>query len=141
MRYLILIFIITILSSCVSTQVMPLAPNAIQLNTSAKGILFQGRAIPETMIRAAKETLARGFTHFRLLNTSIGQGSEISGLNTVGNGNIYSYGSYATMSSYSTSFINRRPTEGASVTVIMLNEHDSLAKNSFNALQILKQYQ
>ena len=141
MLYLVMIFIITILSSCVSTQVMPLAPNAVHLNTSAKGVLFQGRAIPETMITAAKETLARGYTHFRFINASVGQGSEISSLNTYGNGFAYVYGSSGTTNSYSTSLVNRRPTEGASVTVIMLNENDPAVKNSFNAAQILKQYQ
>ena len=141
MRYLILTSIIIILSSCVSTQVMPLAPNAIQLTTTAKGVLFQGRAVPETMITAARQTLARGYTHFRFLNASLGQGSEISSLNTYGNGNAYFYGSSANISGYSTSLVNRRPTEAASVTVIMLNERNQDVSNSFNARQILRQYE
>lgn len=40
------------LGACVSTQVMPVAPNVVQINTQAKGLLYAGKAVPETMTAA-----------------------------------------------------------------------------------------
>ena len=129
------------LSACVSTQVMPLAPNMVRIDTKASGLLYQGRAVPETMIAAARETLARGYTHFRFGDASMGQGSEITGVSGFGAGNATAYGNSLNMNSYGTATVNRVNTEGAAVTVTMFNADEPGAKGAFVAQQVLNQYQ
>ena len=134
-----------ILAACVSTQVMPVAKNAVQINTRASGLLFKGKAVPETMRVAAKETLARGYTHFKFSDVSSGQGSEVYGASSYGggniNGNTYRNSFSATYNDYNNTFINRRPTEAAAVTVIMFHDNEPGAQGAFDAGQILAQYQ
>jgi len=109
------------LSGCVSAQVMPLAANVVRIDTIARGVFAQGKAVPETMTLAARETLARNFTHFRLSDPALGQGTDLSGGNAVA--------------------LNRGMAEGAAVTVTMFHEGEPGAKNAFDARQVLKQYQ
>jgi len=135
----------SMLGACVSTQVMPVAPNVVQINTQAKGLLYAGKAVPETMTAAARETLARGYSHFKFSNVSSGQGSEVSGASSYGGGNISgnNFGNTfgANYSGYGYTNVNRRPTESAAVTVVMFHSNESGAKGAFNAQQILTQYQ
>jgi len=130
-----------LLGACVSTQVMPVAPNAVQINTQAKGLLFRGRAVPETMITAAKETLVRGYTHFKFANVNSGQGSEIVGANTWGNGNVVGDGNTSNINAYSNSSVMRAPTEASGATVLMFHANEAGAKGGFEARQVLAQYQ
>lgn len=129
------------LASCVSTQVMPLAPNVVRIDTKASGILFQGRAVPETMTAAAKETLSRGYTHFRFSDAGAGQGSEIIGTSGWGSGSVNAYGNGASFNAFGGTAVNRRPTEGAAATVTMFHADEPGAKGAFDAQQILAQYQ
>lgn len=105
------------LSACVSEQVMPLAPNVVRIDTMARGVFAQGRAVPETMTRAARETLARGYTHFRLSDPALGQNAGFGGNGSSNNG----------------------MAEAAGVTVTMFHDGEPGAKNSFDAKQVLSQ--
>jgi hypothetical protein len=64
------------LAGCVHTQEMPLAPNIVRIDTQASGLLYQGKAAPTTMVAAANATLSRGYTHFKIADPRLGQGSE-----------------------------------------------------------------
>lgn len=133
------------LAACVSTQVMPVAPNAVQINTQASGLLSRGKAVPETMVAAAKETLSRGYTHFKFSSASSGQGSEVYGATSFGSGNINgnTYGNNfgANYNSYGVTNINRRHTEAAAATVVMFHAGDAGARGAFDARKVLSQYQ
>lgn len=129
------------LASCVSTQVMPLAPNVVRVDTRASGALFQGRAVPETMTAAAKETLARGYTHFRFSDANAGQGSEVTGTSGWGSGNVYGNAYGANFNTFGGTSVNRRPTEGAAATVTMFHVNEPGAKDAFDAREVLAQYQ
>jgi hypothetical protein len=48
------------LASCVHTQEVPLAPNMVRIDTQASSLLFQGKAVPTTIVAAANATLSRG---------------------------------------------------------------------------------
>ncbi len=106
------------LSACVTAQVMPLGPNVVRIDTMARGMFAQGKAVPETMTRAARETLARGYTHFRLSDPSLGQNGGFGGNGSSNNG----------------------MAEGAGVTVTMFHDGEPGAKNAFDAKQVLTQY-
>lgn len=118
-----------LLSACVTTQEMPLAPNMVRLDTEAGGLLFVGQAVPQTMRRAAQATIARGYTHFRLEQASLQQGSQVAGatINRFGPG------------AYSVTPINRR-TASAGATVIMFHANDPGARGAFEAAAVLRQY-
>lgn len=128
-----------LLGACVSTQVMPLAPNAVRIDTRASGLLYHGRAVPETMAAAARETLARGYTHFRFADASMGQGSEVVGATSWGSGQAYAYGNSINYSGSGMTTVNRRNVEGAAVTVLMFRANEPGAKNAFEARRILTQ--
>src|SRR5260370_42155121 len=81
-----------VLSGCISTQEMPLAPNVVRIDTHAGGWLFTGQTVPATMRAAAKATLDRGYTHFKFTDASMGQGSVVTG--TIGSGNTTVSGNY-----------------------------------------------
>lgn len=118
-----------LLAGCVSTQELPLAPNMVRLNTDASGMLFTGQAVPATMRAAAKATLDRGYTRFRLAEASGSQGSITTGATTV------------TGADFSVTTLNSAPTSQVGATVVMFHDSDPGAKDAFEAAQILKQYQ
>ena len=123
-------------AGCVSTQEMPLAPNVVRIDTKAGGLLFVNRAVPETLRAAANATLARGYTHFRLQDANLAQGSSYIG--SIGNvSGTYGDGSY---SAWGSSTAIRRPEATSAATVIMFNARDPQAKGAFRAEDILKQY-
>ncbi len=129
------------LSACVTTQVMPLAPNAVRVDTTASGLLYRGKAVPETMTAAARETLARGYTHFRFSDANMGQGSEVVGATGWSSGNAYGDGNSASYISFGGANVNRRPVEGAAATVTMFHANEPGAQGAFDARQVLAQYQ
>ena len=43
------------LTACITTQQMPLAPKVIRIDTQASGLLFTGQTVPQTMRAAAKD--------------------------------------------------------------------------------------
>ena len=66
------------LAGCLNTQVMPLAPNVVRVDTQAGGWLYAGKAVPATMVAAARETLARGYSHFSSASRTWGKGAKSS---------------------------------------------------------------
>lgn len=122
------IVICTGLGGCISTQEMPLAPNMVRIDTQARGLLFTGQAVPQTMRAAANATLSRGYTHFKIANASLGQGSVTTGA-------VASYGNgFGTVSAI------HAPVTGNAITVIMFHADDPQAKDAFDAKQVLAQY-
>ena len=124
------------LGGCVSTQEMPLAPNMVRIDTQAGGLLFVDRAVPETMRAAAKATIDRGYTHFRLVDANLAQGSTYVG--SIGNvSGTYGGGGY---SAWGSSTALRRPEARSAATVIMFRANESQARGAFRAEDVLKQY-
>jgi hypothetical protein len=117
------------LAGCVHTQEMPIAPNVVRIDTQASGLLYQGQAVPSTMVAAAKATLARGYSHFKLGEVAMGQGSEVSGVSAVGG------------SGWASASLNRVNVEKSAATVTMFHADEPGAKDAFDAAQTLARYQ
>jgi hypothetical protein len=131
-------------AGCVSTEEMPLAPNMVRLDTHAAGALFVGQATGQTMRRAAELTLQNGYTHFRLEQAQMSQGSQFAGTSTYNTGSAIAtgYGNSAFVSGSSSGFstpIYAR-TADVGVTVIMFHGNEAGAKGAFNAAEVLKRY-
>jgi hypothetical protein len=124
-----------LVAGCIQTQVLPLAPNAVRIDTHATGGSTRN-TVGETMVAAAKATLAAGYTHFVLSDAKLGQGDQLAG--TFGS----SSGSYGGggISIFGSSTASYRNTADAGVTVTMYRANDPAAKNAFEADAILKQY-
>ena len=132
------------LAGCISTQEMPLAPNVVRLDTQSQGLLFTGQTVPQTMRAAAKATLDRGYTHFKMADAGLSQGSQVAGVvgtsNTNFNGS-YGYGSMSgTSNSFGSTGVIRAPTASAAATIIMFHANEPGAQGAFEAEQVLKQY-
>jgi hypothetical protein len=115
------------LSGCITTQTMPLAPNQVRLDTQASGLLFTGQTVPQTMRAAATATLQAGYTHFKLSNTSSGIGETEHASCSWGR---YGGGCGSIM----------RPVSGVGTTVTMFHANEPGAKDAFDAQQVLVQY-
>lgn len=132
------------LAGCISTQEMPLAPNVVRLDTQSRGLLFTGQTVPQTMRTAAKATLERGYTHFKIADAALGQGSQVAGV--VGTSNTNFSGNYGngmvsgTSNSFGTANVIRAPTANAAATIVMFNANEPGAQGAFDAEQVLKQY-
>ena len=132
------------LSACISTQEMPLAQNVVRIDTQSKGLLFTGQTVPTTMRAAAQATLDRGYSHFKLDDASLQQGSVVAG--AVSNANVSYSGTYGngfyngTGNGFGTTHVVRAPTAGAGVTVVMFHANEPGAKGAFEAAQVLRQY-
>jgi hypothetical protein len=122
-----------VLAGCVSTQEMPLAPNAVRIDTQAKGVLFTGQAVPQTMRAAAQATLARGYSHFKFAGADVQQGSGETG--TVAND--YETG---TPSGLGTVTALHDLTANSTATVLMFHADDPEAKGAFDAAQVIRLY-
>lgn len=133
-----------VVSGCLSTQEMPLAPNVVRIDTQSKGLLFTGQTVPATMRAAANATLERGYTHFRFAEASLQQGSVVAG--TIGSNNTNFNGQYGAgyyngqATSFGSTSVIRAPTAGAAVTVIMFHANEPGAQGAFDAAQVLQQY-
>lgn len=78
-RIVSLIITTAALAGCVSSQEIPLAMNAYQLEVSGTG-RWGASAVPrETLRRAAQLTLEKGFTHFILEGATMQTGSTYAG--------------------------------------------------------------
>ena len=134
----------SMLAGCISTQEMPLAPNVIRLDTQSAGFLFTGQTVPQTMRRAATATLERGYTHFKISDAAMNQGSQVAGV--VGNSTTnfngsYGYGSMSGNSnSFGTASVVRAPTATAAATIVMFHANEPGAQGAFEAEQVLRQY-
>lgn len=135
-RFAVAAAILLFVAGCARTQVLPLAPNAVQINTHGRGLIAQNQVVPQTMRTAAAATLRAGYTHFRFADANLRQGEVVTG--AIGNASgSYGGGSY---SGWGSSTVIRAPTASASVTVIMFKERDAGAKGAFNARDVLRQY-
>jgi hypothetical protein len=142
MRFLVMIApVALLLAGCVSTSQMQVAPNAYQLETNAGGLLFMGTAGAQTLQRAAELTIAKGYTHFRLVDAGMQTGSNVVGISpgrTYGQASVVGNTIYG--SSYSTpATVIRGPTERASATVVMFHASDPEAQGAFDAEQVIKE--
>jgi len=128
------------IAGCVSTQEMPLAPNVVRLDTQASGLLFTGQATGQTMRRAAELTLQNGYSHFRLEQAQVSQGSELAGVYSSGSASIYGngYGASGFGNGFSTPIM--RPTASVGVTVVMFHTDEAGAKGAFDAKAVLAKY-
>ena len=132
------------LTGCISTQEMPLAPNVVRIDTQARGLLFTGQTVPQTMRAAAKATLDRGYTHFRFADAGLNQGSVVTGV--VGNSNSNFNGTYSqgyvsgNSNTFGTASVVRTPTASAAATVIMFHANEPGAQGAFDADQVRRQY-
>ena len=132
------------LSACISTQEMPLAQNVVRIDTQSKGLLFTGQTVPTTMRAAAQATLDRGYSHFKMADASLQQGSVVAG--AISNANVNYSGTYGNGSytgngyGFGTTNVIRAPTAGAGVTVVMFHANEPGAKDAFDAAQVLRQY-
>jgi hypothetical protein len=133
-----------LIAGCVSTQEMPLAPNIVRLDTHASGALFTGQTASQTMRRAAELTLQNGYTHFRLEQAQMSQGSQFGGVYSSGAGNAFvtGYGNAAFVSGNSSGFSTPiyRPTADVDVTVVMFHAGEAGAKGAFDAKAVLVKY-
>lgn len=129
-----------VVAGCVSTQEMPLAPNMVRLDTSAKGAFFVPHAGDLTLQRAAQATLRNGYEYFRLEQPEMGQGSQLVGASSFGNATVYgnAFGATGYGSSFTTPVY--APTSEIGVTVVMFRANEPGAKGAFNAADILKKY-
>ena len=97
------------------------------------------------MRRAAELTLQNGYTHFRLEQASLQQGSELGGVYSTSNGSAFAtgYGNSAFVTGSSTGFSTPiyRPTSDVGVTVIMFHDGEPGAAGTFDAKQVLAQQQ
>lgn len=131
-----------LLQACATTSEMPLAPNAVRLDTQASGVLFTGSAGSMTMKKAAEATIARGYTHFRLEQASTSSGRRLTGMtsNTFGTVSAQSYGNstYGNYSGTTYTSPNFAPTANIGVTVVMFHANEAGARGAFNAADVLK---
>ena len=139
-RVLLAVMAAASVSACVSTQELPLAENVVRLDTQAGGALFVGSATNVTMKRAAEATIARGYTHFRLADAQMAQGTQYLGQSSYGTGTATwtPTGGYATGYGYSVPVY--APTASVGVTVVMFRAGEPAARGAFDAAAIIKQF-
>jgi hypothetical protein len=144
-RPFVLIGVVIFASGCIRTQELPLAPNAVRLDTHASGVLFAGQAAQQTLHRAAELTLQNGYTHFRLEQANVAQGSELSGVYLTDTGSTYgnsasTYGNSAYVNANASGFSTPiyRPKSDIGVTVVMFHAGEPGAKNAFDAAEMLR---
>ncbi|WP_037454296.1 hypothetical protein [Sinorhizobium fredii] len=129
------------LTACATTNEMPLAKNAVRLDTNASGLLFTSAAGAITMKKAAEATLSRGYTHFRLDQAQTASGSQFVGMNThtsgYGTANVVGNSVYGNYSGSSFSTPMYAPTRQIGVTVIMFHANEAGAKGAFDAAEVL----
>jgi hypothetical protein len=128
------------IAGCVTTQEVPLAPNVVRLDTQASGLLFAGQATGQTMRRAAELTLQSGYSHFRLEQAQVAQGSELAGIYSAGSASVYGNASGA--NAYDTGFSTpiMKPTASVGVTVVMFHADEAGAEGAFDAKAVLAKY-
>ncbi len=139
-RAAIVVALSTVLAGCVSTEEMPLAPNIVRLDTSARGAFFVGHTGALTLQRAAQVTIRNGYEYFRLEQAEMGQSSQYAGTSSFGNAAVYgnAFGATAYGSSFSTPVY--APTSEIGVTVVMFHPNEAGAKGAFNAAEVLNKY-
>ncbi|MDJ0448435.1 hypothetical protein [Methylocystis sp. JR02] len=100
------------LSACLPTNISALGPNMIRLDFRGADTLSDETALKEALARAAKETLARGYTLFRFTDWAAGPPQTITP--------------------------GQPATANFAVTVVMFREGEQGANPFFDARQIVK---
>jgi hypothetical protein len=118
------------LGGCISTQEMPVAPNQVRLDTDARGFLFTGQTVPQTMRRAAQLCIQGGYTHFTLAQVDSQQGSVNTGAIASCNGGFCAANNVSA------------PVNHAGGTVTFWHPHDPVVKSgqAFDCQAVLAQY-
>lgn len=141
MKHLSIVALCAVLGACVATQEMPLAPNVVRIDTSARGALWVGSAPNVTLKKAAEATLARGYTHFRLVDAQTGQGRQYVGSYGSGQATAVPIGGGAvSVTGYGYSTPVFAPTSNIGVTVVMFRANEPEARGAFDAAEIVKQF-
>lgn len=137
-------------AGCMRTQELPLAPNMVRLDTQASGLLFSSLAATQTLRRAAELTLQNGYSHFRLEQANLSQGSQLAGVyaqsqgaasgqySGLATGNLYNGSASGTYSGSGFAAPIYRRTTSVGVTVIMFHENEPGAKGAFDAAEVLQ---
>ena len=116
----------------------------MRIDTHASGALFAGRAADVTMQQAAQSGLKNGFDYFRLTETQMAQGEQVSGVysNSTISGVGNSYGGFTSFNGYGSGFTTpiMRPTADVGVTVVMFHAGEPGAKGAFDARAVLAKY-
>lgn len=137
-------------AGCIHTQEMPLAPNMVRLDTQASGLLFAGQATSQTMRRAAELTLQNGYSHFRIEQAELSQGTQLASVysqsqgtasgqaNGVATANVFTGNVAASYSGTGLSTPIYRRSTSVGATVIMFHENEPGAKGAFDAAEVLR---
>lgn len=148
MRFILIAMVGLLLSACVTTSEIPLAANAYRLETNASGVLYVDQAPKQTLRRAAELTLAKGYTHFVLVDADVSTGSRIVGYSTMGPSRTVSHTHHGRKSSWSVSATAyapmtaiRAPTSNVGATVMMYHAHEPEAATALEAAAILRDMQ
>lgn len=128
MKRLLILCLAAASSGCISTREQPLAPNMVRIETEAGGTLYRGMAAPATMTAAAKATLARGFTHFKMSEVSGGMGEDVLAMSQSGNQKVL------------TVHAVNGGSDVSNATITMFREGDPGARDAFDAQAVLTQY-
>lgn len=128
----------TVLSACATTSSIDLAPNVVQLDTSASGLISVNN-VGETVHReAAQATIERGYTHYRVIASNSARGRRLTGVtqNVSGMATATRYGNttYLSGSGFGTATPIYSPTAEVSIIVEMFN---SAVEGSFSAAEVL----
>lgn len=142
MKHVICIAAALLVSGCIRTTEMPLAANVVRIQTEAHGALFTGQTQKQTMRKAAELTLARGYTHFKLTDTSMESGQEFVGMTSSTANTTYDrrgrtvYGN----TTYTPGVPMYDETATAGATVVMYRAGEPGAADALDAAEILRLY-
>lgn len=72
-RLLTLLAASLLLAACLSSRVQTLAPNMLRLDMRGLEVSSEEQTLQQLLALGARETLARGYTHFRFLDWKAGE--------------------------------------------------------------------
>jgi len=137
MRIAAIIATTLLVSGCITSEEMQVAPNVVQINTMATGNLFVGHAGDVTMQKAAKATLANGYDFFKYQNAQMGGGQQMVGIQSFGSATVTGSPAAATAIGSSFSAPVYANTSQVSATVVMFHAGEPGAKDAFDARAII----
>lgn len=128
------------LSACATTSKIDLAPNVVQLGTSATGLISVNNVGETVHKEAAKATIERGYTHYRIISSNSTRGRQLVGMNRTASGQAtattYGNTTYVSGSGFGTATPIYAQTADVSIIVEMFN---SAVSGSFSAAEVLGQ--
>lgn len=127
-----------LLSGCATTSKIDLAPNVVQLDTSATGLISVNNIGDTIHKEAAQATIDRGYTHYRIIASNSSRGRQLVGMNQNSSGmataTTYGNTTYVSGSGFRTATPIYAQTADVSIIVEMFN---SAVSDSFSATEIL----